>query len=84
MHGSAVGTTTPKQPKSSGIHGFNKYALRFTRAVAQDKAWMRNQQAMIMRRTRRRMITTRRRQTRGVKTQWTQWHIGGKKRLEQR
>ena len=29
MHGSAVGTATPKQPKRSEIHGFNKYALRF-------------------------------------------------------
>ena len=29
MHGSAVGTATPKQPKSSGIQSFNKDALRF-------------------------------------------------------
>ena len=29
MHGSAVGTATPKQPKSSRIQRFNKGALRF-------------------------------------------------------
>ena len=29
MHGSAVGTATPKQPKSSGVQRFNKDALRF-------------------------------------------------------
>ena len=29
MHGSAVGTATPKQPKSSGIQRFNKDALGF-------------------------------------------------------
>ena len=29
MHGNAVGTATPKQPKGSGIQRFNKDALKF-------------------------------------------------------
>ena len=29
MHGSAAGIATPKQPKNSGIQGFNKDSLRF-------------------------------------------------------
>ena len=29
MHGGAAGTATPKQPKRSEIHGFNKDSLRF-------------------------------------------------------
>ena len=29
MHGSAVGTATPKQPKNSGIQRFHKDSLRF-------------------------------------------------------
>ena len=32
MHGSAAGTATPKQPKNSGIQGFNKDSLRFLSA----------------------------------------------------